>query len=64
AHGLEAAEITDSVTADVTSVSEAVSLSCDRHTALLVLTRTARDGKGRVIARQVMRLIAEGLSYG
>jgi hypothetical protein len=29
-----------------------------------VLTRTARDGKGRVVARQVMRLIGRGLSYG
>jgi len=64
AHGLEAAEITDAVTADVTTMAESVSLSCDRHTPLLVLTRTAQDGKGRVIGRQVMRLIAKGLSYG
>lgn len=64
AHGLEAAEIADSVSADITSVSESVSLACDRHTPLLVLTRTARDGKGRVIARQVLRLVAKGLDYG
>jgi GntR family transcriptional regulator len=64
AHGLEPAGISDTVTADITTVAESVSLSCDRHTALLVLTRTAQDGKGRVVGRQVMRLIAGGLSYG
>jgi GntR family transcriptional regulator len=64
AHGLAAAEITESVGADITSVTDSVSLACDRYTALLVLTRTARDGKGRVVARQVMRLIGRGLSYG
>jgi hypothetical protein len=40
------------------------SLSCDRHTPLLVVTRTARNEAGKPIARQVMRLIADGLSYG
>jgi len=62
--GIEAARIEDVVTAAVTTMSESVALSCDRYTALLVLTRTARDAQGAPIARQTMRLIAEGLSYG
>ena len=64
AHGLTAARITETVSADITTMSEAVSLSCDRHTPLLVVTRTATDNAGDVMARQVMRLVASGLSYG
>jgi GntR family transcriptional regulator len=64
AHGLDADGITDAISADITSLPESVSLSCDRHTPLLVITRTARSENGAVIARQVMRLIADGLTYG
>jgi hypothetical protein len=45
-------------------MTESVSLSCDRHTPLLVVTRTAMNDTGAAIARQVLRLIADGLSYG
>lgn len=62
--GLSAAWIDDHVTAAITTMSESVALSCDRHTALLVLTRTARDAQGAAIARQRLRLIAEGIGYG
>lgn len=62
--GLAPARIDDHVTAAVTSMGDSVALSCDRHTALLVLTRTAHDAGGTVLARQTMRLVAEGLTYG
>lgn len=62
--GIEAAGIEDVVTAAVTTMSESVALSCDRYTALLILTRTARDPSGRALARQTLRMIADGLSYG
>lgn len=64
AHGIDHAAISDAVSADITTMSESVSLSCDRHTPLLVVTRTAHDGAGTPVARQVLRLIATGLSYG
>jgi GntR family transcriptional regulator len=62
--GLSVARIDDHVTAALTTMSESVALSCDRHTALLVLTRTARDAQGAAIARQRLRVIAEGIGYG
>ncbi len=62
--GLPPHRIAETLTATVTTMSESVALSCDRYTALLVLTRTATDTEGRVIARQTLRLIADGLSYG
>lgn len=62
--GVPPAGITDSITAAITTMTESVALSCDRYTALLVLTRTAHDADGRVTARQTLRVIAEGLSYG
>jgi DNA-binding GntR family transcriptional regulator len=40
---VRAADITETVSADITTMSESVSLSCDRHTPLLVVTRTARN---------------------
>ena len=64
AAGLPPHNIAETLTATVTTMSESVSLSCDRYTALLVLTRTATDAEGRVTARQTLRLIAEGLTYG
>jgi GntR family transcriptional regulator len=62
--GLSPHSITDSLTAAVTTMSESVALSCDRYTALLVLTRTATDAEGRILARQTLRLIADGITYG
>ena len=62
--GLPAHAIAETLAATVTTMSESVALACDRYTALLVLTRTATDAEGRVIARQTLRLIAEGLRYG
>jgi GntR family transcriptional regulator len=62
--GLAAQAITDSLGAAVTGMGESVALACDRHTALMILTRTARDGGGRIIARQTLRLIADGVVYG
>lgn len=64
ASGMTAARIEERMTAATTSMSEAVALSCDRHTALIVLTRTAVDAAGNAVARQTLRLIADGLSYG
>ncbi len=62
--GLTPAMIDDQLSASVTSMSDSVALSCDRYTALLVVTRTARDKMGRPLGRQTMRLIADGLTYG
>jgi len=61
--GLASAGVEDRLTAAVTSMSDSVALSCDRHTALIVLTRTARDAGGAAIARQTLRLIADGSGY-
>jgi GntR family transcriptional regulator len=61
--GILPGRIEEHLTATVTTMSESVALSCDRYTALLVLTRTARDVDGQALARQTLRLIAEGLSY-
>ncbi|MBF9045939.1 GntR family transcriptional regulator [Rhodobacterales bacterium LSUCC0031] len=62
--GIEAAHIDESLTAGMTTMSASVALACDRYTALLVLTRIARDAKNRPIALQKLELIAEGLHYG
>jgi GntR family transcriptional regulator len=64
AAGLPPHQIAETLTATVTTMSESVALSCDRYTALLVLIRTATDAEGRVIARQTLRMIADGLTYG
>lgn len=64
AHGLQASTIAETVGADITTMAESVSLSCDRHTALLVVARTGYDDAGTPVARQVLRLIAKDLSYG
>jgi GntR family transcriptional regulator len=52
AHGVRAADIKETVSADITSMTESVALSCDRHTPLLVVTRTARNDAGKPIARR------------
>jgi GntR family transcriptional regulator len=61
--GLGPAAVEDHLTAAVTSMSDSVALSCDRHTALIVLTRVARDAEGTLLARQTLRLIADGVGY-
>jgi len=62
-HGLKATQMEDHLTAGLTSMSDSVALSCDRHTALLILTRTARDASGRIVARQVLRMVAGDHGY-
>ena len=62
--GIGCDHIDEDITAAVTTMSASVALACDRYTALLVLTRTARDAKGNPIARQRLQLIADGIRYG
>lgn len=62
--GIVCDHIDEDITAAVTTMSASVALACDRYTALLVLTRTARDAKGKPIARQRLQLIADGIRYG
>lgn len=62
--GVPFARIDDHLAAAVTSMGQSVTLACDRHTALLVLTRTARDAAGNAVARQRLRLVAAGFGYG
>jgi GntR family transcriptional regulator len=62
--GLDVALIEEDITATVTTMSASVALACDRYSALLVLTRIARDAKGNPIARQRLQLIADGIRYG
>jgi GntR family transcriptional regulator len=57
-HGIE-----DRITPEMTSMADAVALSVDRHTALLVVTRVARNANGDPIARQVMRIADNSLGY-
>lgn len=64
AAGLSAARIDGWVTAAVTSMSEAVALSVERHTPLLVLTQVARDAEGRALARSVLRIVSKDIVYG
>ena len=61
--GLAPARIDDRLHAEETSMGDSVALACDRHTALLCLTRVARDGKGKAIARQTLRM-AGPAAYG
>ena len=62
--GIGCDHIDEDITAAVTTMTASVALACDRYTALLVLTRTARDAKGNPIARQRLQLIADGIRYG
>lgn len=61
--GHPVAEITDHLSAAVTSMGESVALSVDRYSPLLVLTRTARDADGAAFAQQVLRLVPEHAGY-
>jgi GntR family transcriptional regulator len=64
AAGLSAARIDGWVTAAVTSMSEAVALSVERHTPLLVVTQVARGADGMALARSVLRIVAKDVAYG
>lgn len=61
--GLTASRVEDRLRAEETSMSDAVALSVDRHTALLCLTRVAYDTDGAAIIRQVLRM-AGPAGYG
>lgn len=63
AHGLGVAQIEDRITAELSSMSEAVALEVDRNTALLVLRRVAKDASGRVLAIQVMKMASDDVGY-
>ena len=63
AHGLAVGGIEDAVRVSMTTMGESVTLSCDRHTPLLVLTRVARDDSGKAIGRQVLRVADPDLDY-
>jgi DNA-binding GntR family transcriptional regulator len=60
---VRAASITETVSADITTMSESVSLSCDRHTPLLVVTRTAKR-QGQADRPSGHAPDRDGLSYG
>lgn len=63
AHGITPERIEDRVSAEITTMGDSVALAVDRITPLLVLTRLARDATGRPLARQVLRVLAEAVSY-
>ncbi len=57
------ARIEDHLTAAVTSMGQSVALSVDRHTGLLMLTRTAYDVDDTVLARQSLAIVTDRLAY-
>lgn len=61
--GINVVTMEDRLTAEDTSMATSVALSVDRHTALLVLTRVARDASGAAVARQVLRLVTADIGY-
>ncbi|MBF9030621.1 GntR family transcriptional regulator [Rhodobacterales bacterium HKCCE3408] len=63
-HGLTPASVEVSAAARMTTMGESVTLSCDRNTALLVVTSTAIDGDGTALARQDLLIAAPGLRLG
>jgi len=63
AHGLSPVTLEDTLCASITTMGESVTLSCDRYTPLLVLTRVARGADGAVIGRQVLRVADPDLEY-
>lgn len=60
AHGLVPARVTAEASAEITNMAMSVTLSVDRHTALLCVQSTAMDAGGAVIARQVLKLALPG----
>ncbi len=63
AHGVDVATIDDQITARLCTMGESVALAVDRNTALLGLTRIARDAKGAVLAQQILWLVADDIGY-
>ena len=63
-HGLGADVIDRHATADVTDLQESVTLACDRHAALLVVTETARDAAGGIIAQRRIRVLGPAARFG
>jgi|SRR6056297_488720 GntR family transcriptional regulator len=61
--GQKVSTIEDHVSAAVTTMSDSVALTVDRHTALLIMTRVARDASNRALARQVLRFVAGDVAY-
>lgn len=61
--GLTVARLNDHLGADMTTMAESVALSVDRHTPLLVVTRVAQDGAGKVLGQQVLRIVAADIGY-
>lgn len=61
--GVEVANVQDQVTSRVTTMGESVALSCDRHTALLCLTRIAYDSDGTPVARQTLKIADPDVAY-
>ena len=59
-YGLTTARVTADATAEMTDMSMSVSLSVDRHTALLVVRQTAFDSGDRAIGQQVLRIASPG----
>ena len=62
--GYTPTRLDDTLTAEVTRMGQSVALSVDRHTGLMVLTRTAYGPDDAVLGRQVLRLVTTRLSYG
>jgi len=63
-HGVTVARLEDTLSAQMTTMSESVALSCDRNTALLCVARVARDPAGQALARQVLKIAHPGIRYG
>lgn len=63
-HGLAYAHIVTRARATVSSMAEAVALSCDRHTALIVLEEDAIDSAGISVAQRTLRVLADNLTIG
>ncbi|QBX99417.1 GntR family transcriptional regulator [Rhodophyticola sp. CCM32] len=63
AHGVQATGIEDRLTASMCSMGESVALEVDRNSALLVLTRVARDASGRVLAQQMLKMAEGDVGY-
>lgn len=63
-HGVAPAQVDEALSAQMTTMSDSVTLSCDRNTALLCITRVARDSEGKPLARQVIRVADPDIVYG
>lgn len=62
AHGVAPARIEAEARAEMTDMSQSVTLSTDRHTALLSVRSTAFDASGTALAIQVLKLALPGVT--